>query len=313
MEGASVDSETQKHIEKQSQTKLERLGMYTWVITYEEAQGSVGPGVTFGGRKGGAVISMGAPGGASGEAAKILTWAVGSRVGLPYHDSLRSNLFREIFGICILGYNEKSEPKSDPVIHSFPQHPVLLPLLPEESPLSMAGHLSHTCPRGLHSSHAASSSPATCYPLCPDATPCSLWLAPPLLQAFLDVTFLAMFSSSIWYNVCPSSMSHPLPCSVFLVAYFASRRSHLYLLTCLGFGLVPLLGTVGIFVGWTPSAYNGAWHMAANSCHVNEPEGEVAPGVLSPAAWFWPRALPGRHSQDTGAQRWQLSLQSGPG
>lgn len=162
MEGASVDSETQIHIEKQSQTKLEHLGMYTWVITYEEAQGSVGPGVTFGGRKGGAVILMGAPGGASGEAAKILTWAVGSRVGLPYHDSLRSNLFREIFGVCILGYNEKSEPKSDPVIHSFPQHPVLLPPVPEESPLSMAGHLRHTCPRGLHSSHAASSSPAPC-------------------------------------------------------------------------------------------------------------------------------------------------------
>lgn len=92
------------------------------------------------------------------------------------------------------------------------------------------------------------------------------------------------------------------------MAYFASHLSHMHSLTCLGFGLVPLLGTVGIFVGWTPSAYNSAWHMAANTCHMNEPDGEVASGVLSPV-WLWPRALPSCHSQDTGAQKWQLFLQ----
>lgn len=145
------------------------------------------------------MILMGAPGGASGEAAKILTRAVGSRMGLPYHDSLRSNLFREIFSICILGYNEKSKPKSDPVIPFLdtlyccplrrrkvdgwspaPHLPSPPPLQPPLQPCGL-----------LKPSHMLLPLPGTPWPVSP-------WLALPLLQAFLDVTCLVMFSSSIW-------------------------------------------------------------------------------------------------------------------
>lgn len=45
---------------------------------------------------------------------------------------------------------------------------------------------------------------------------------------------------------------------------------------------------------------------------MNEPEREAASGVCCPVR-FWPTALPDCHSQDTGAQRWQLFLRSGLG
>ena len=65
-------------------------------------------------------------------------------------------------------------------------------------------------------------------------------------------------------------------------------------------------------LGCPHSAHCSAWHRAVNCCQMNEPEGEMASGVLGPV-WLWPRALPCCHSQDTGTQRGQLSLQSGLG
>lgn len=137
------------------------------------------------------MILMGAHGGASGEAAKFFTWVVGARVGVPYRDSFKSNLFSEIFCVCVFVHHKNTKLKSGPVI------PFLRALsscsLTREAPVNGWSSVPHS-----YSSHTASSSPSTCWSLCPEHL--SLCLPGSLLTSFrpfLKVTFRVMFSLNI--------------------------------------------------------------------------------------------------------------------